>query len=122
MVQSLIERDHYGMRANAPLTAANLEGARMGAAKDTVALTFDQPVVWDEKLAGQFYLDGERAAVVSGAVSGNTLTLRLSGPSEASRITYLKEVDWSQEKLLTGANGMAVLTFANVPLGNEGKR
>jgi hypothetical protein len=25
-------------------------------------------------------------------------------------------VDWSQEKLLMGANGLAALTFANVPL------
>jgi hypothetical protein len=73
--------------------------------------------VWDEKLVRQFYLDGERASVVSGEVRGNVLTLRLSGPSAAARITYLKEVDWSQEKLLMGANGIAALTFANVQLG-----
>jgi hypothetical protein len=45
--------------------------------------------------------------------------LRLSGASSASRITYLKEVDWSQEKLLLGANGLAALTFANVELRVE---
>ena len=114
MVQPLIERDHYGRKVAGPLTAANLQRAVMGGARDLVELTFDQPVVWDERLAGQFYLDGERAAVVSGEARGNVLTLRLSGPSEATRITYLKEVDWSQEKLLFGVNGLAALTFANV--------
>lgn len=117
MVQPLIERDHYGRKAGGPLTAANLQRAALGGARDSVELTFDQPVVWDEKLVGQFYLDGERASVVSGEVRGNVLTLRLSGPSAAARITYLKEVDWSQEKLLMGANGIAALTFANVQLG-----
>jgi hypothetical protein len=116
MLQPLIERDHYGRKVAGPLTAANLRLAVMGVARDSVELTFDQPVVWDERVAGQFYLDGERAAVVSGEARGNVLTLRLSAPSGASRITYLKEVDWSQEKLLFGVNGLAVLTFANVPL------
>jgi hypothetical protein len=116
MVQPLIERDHYGRKVAEPLTAANLRRAVMRGARDTVELTFDQPVIWDEKLVGQFYLDGERASVVSGEVRGNVLTLRLSAPSGASRITYLREVDWSQDKLLMGANGLAALTFANVPL------
>ena len=119
MVQPLIERDHYGRRGDGPLTAPNLQTAVLGASRDTVSLTFDQPVVWDERLMGQFYLDGERAGVVSGAAKGNVLTLRLSGASSASRITYLKEVDWSQEKLLLGANGLAALTFANVELRVE---
>lgn len=82
-------------------------------------LRFDQPVVWDERVSGQFYLDGERAAVVSGTARGNELLLKLGGPSQASRITYLKEIDWNQDKLLVGVNGLAALTFANVALAVE---
>lgn len=119
MVQPLIERDHYGKRATGPLTAANLQSATLNAARDTVLLRFDQPVVWDERVSGQFYLDGERAAVVSGTARGNELLLKLGGPSQASRITYLKEIDWNQDKLLVGVNGLAALTFANVALAVE---
>lgn len=121
MIQPLIERDHYGKKAAGPLTAPNLRSAQWGASRDTVVLTFDQPVVWEDKLAGQFYLDGERARVVGGAVSGNVLTLTLAESSPAERVTYLKEIDWSQDTLLLGANGLAALTFANVPLGGPGK-
>jgi hypothetical protein len=49
-------------------------------------------------------------------VSGNVLTLRLKDPSAARKITYLKEMSWSQERLLVGGNGIAALTFCNVPL------
>ena len=29
---------------------------------------------------------------------------------------YLKESEWSQDKLLIGANGIAALTFCDVPI------
>jgi beta-glucosidase len=44
------------------------------------------------------------------------LTLKLKSPSSAAAITYLKEMRWKQELLLYGANGMAALTFCNVPI------
>jgi hypothetical protein len=44
------------------------------------------------------------------------MTLELSEPSAATKITYLKEVDWSQERLLKGRNGLAALTFCDVLL------
>ncbi|MEK0449312.1 MAG: hypothetical protein RL088_1580 [Verrucomicrobiota bacterium] len=116
MVQPIIERDHYGKKSAAPLTAPNLRTASLSAARDTVVLEFDQPVAWDDKLAGQFYLDGEKGKVASGSVAGTVLTLKLTEPTSAKKITYLKEIEWSQEKLLIGANGLAALTFANVPL------
>ena len=34
----------------------------------------------------------------------------------AQRITYLKESKWSQDTLLLGGNGLAALTFCDVPL------
>ena len=82
-------------------------------------LGFDQPVAWDDKLAGQFYLDGEKGKVATGSVAGTVLTLKLKEPSAATKITYLKEIEWNQDTLLTGTNGIAALTFCNVPLSNK---
>ena len=115
MVQPIIERDHYGVKPTKPITAPNLRKATY-ATKDTIALEFDQPVVWTDTLAGQFYLDGEKDKVASGSVTGNVLTLKLKEPFAAQKITYLKETAWSQETLLLGANGLAALTFCEVPL------
>ena len=44
------------------------------------------------------------------------VTLKLKETSAASKITYLKEMNWSQDKLLIGANGIAALTFCDVPI------
>jgi hypothetical protein len=115
MVQPIIERDHYGFKPTKPITAPNLRKATY-ATKDTIALEFDQPVVWADALAGQFYLDGEKDKVASGSVTGNVLTLRLKEASAAQKITYLKETAWSQDTLLNGANGIAALTFCEVPV------
>jgi hypothetical protein len=117
MVQPIIERDHYGLKPTKPITAANLRKATY-ATQDTIALEFDQPVVWADGLAGQFYLDGEKDKVASGSVTGNVLTLTLKGKeaSAAQKITYLKETAWSQDTLLNGANGLAALTFCEVPI------
>ena len=117
MVQPIIERDHYGLKPTKPITAANLRKATY-ATQDTIALEFDQPVVWADGLAGQFYLDGEKDKVASGSVTGNVLTLKLKGKeaSTAQKITYLKETAWSQDTLLNGANGLAALTFCEVPI------
>jgi hypothetical protein len=65
------------------------------------------------------YLDGKKDQVASGAVAGNVLTLKLKEPSTATKITYLKEVAWNQDNLLNGVNGLAALTFCNVPLQSE---
>ena len=47
-------------------------------------------------------------------LSGNVLTLKLSAASTATKLTYLKETAWSQDKLLLGTNGIAALTFCDV--------
>jgi L-glyceraldehyde 3-phosphate reductase len=43
------------------------------------------------------------------------------GASEtpAQKITYLHEMSWSQERLLVGANGIAALTFCDVPIRSK---
>lgn len=116
-IQPLIERDFYGKVPTAPITPPDLLRATLiGGANPAIALEFDQPVVWTDALAGQFYLDGEKGRIASGTVAGNVLTLTAKEASAAKRITYLKEVAWSQDTLLIGANGIAALTFCEVPI------
>ena len=120
MVQPQIERDHYGKVPATSINPPNLRTAAFaGGAKDSITLEFDQPVVWADTLAGQFYLDGEKGQVVSGSVTGNVLTLKLKEASAAKKITYLKEITWNQDTLLNGANGLAALTFCEVPLAGK---
>ena len=114
----LIERDNYGKAPTASITAPNLKQASFaGGAKDTIVLEFDQPVVWKDALISEFYLDGANGVVASGSVSGNVMTLKLKAPSAARKITYINETNWSQDKLIIGANGIAALTFADVEIG-----
>ncbi len=122
LLQPLIERDNYGKVSTASITAPNLKRAYYtSGAKIAIALEFDQPVVWKEALAGQFYLDGAADPGVSGEVSGNVVTLKLPATSAAKKITYLKEMHWSQDKLLLGANGIAALSFADVEIASSAK-
>jgi len=54
--------------------------------------------------------------VATGVLSGNVVTLELKEPSNATKITCLKETAWSQEKLVIGASGIAALNFCDVVL------
>ncbi len=117
LVQPLIERDFYGKKVTAPLTAPNLKKAYFTSdAKNEIALEFDQAVVWDDALIKEFYLDGVKELVASGSVSGRVVTLKLEKVSVAQKITYLQEMSWSQKRVLRGANGIAALTFCDVPI------
>lgn len=117
LIAPLVERDHYGKRFAQAIAPPNLvRAARASAIPDTITLEFDQPIRWDDALAGQFYLDGEKDAVASGRAVGNVLTLRLKAPLRARTITYLDSRQWSQKTLLRGENGLAALTFCEVPI------
>lgn len=119
LMQPQIGRDRYGKIPAVSITPPNLVRAYFaGGGKDAITLEFDQSVVWADTLAGQFYLDGEKDKVASGSVAGNVLTLKLKEASTAQTITYLKELDWSQDTLLNGANGIAALTFCEVPIAD----
>jgi len=75
-IQRLLERDFYGGQVDGPITSPNLVRAYYAhAARRSIALEFDQPVVWDDLLASQFYLDDAEGIVFSGAVTDNVLTL-----------------------------------------------
>jgi hypothetical protein len=117
LIAPLVERDCYGRDFRNAITPPNLVRAIFAEGKrDVIALEFDQPVKWDDSLAGQFYLDGEKGKIISGGVAGNVLTLKLAAPSNAKTITYLDSAAWSQKTLLRGTNGIAALTFCEVPL------
>jgi hypothetical protein len=119
LIQPLIERDCYGAKVAESITAPNLKQAYYtSTAKDAIALEFDQPVIWLDSLAGQFYLDGENDKVAAGAVNGNVVTLKLKAPARAGKITYLKEMNWNQNDLVFGTNGIAALTFCDVAIDN----
>jgi hypothetical protein len=121
LVQPLIERDFYGGSnsgsVTSSITSPNLKRAFFTSnAKNEIALEFDQTVVWDESLINEFYLDGAKEMIALGTLSGNVVTLKLKERSSAQKITYLKEKSWSQKRLLKGNNGLAALTFCNVPI------
>jgi hypothetical protein len=120
LVQPQMERDLYGKVFASTVNPPNLLQAGYVAGKrDEIALQFDQPVKWKDELATQFYLDGGKGQVASGSVAGKVLTLKLKEASTATKITYLKEVGWNQMTLLEGANGIAALTFCDVPLAGH---
>jgi hypothetical protein len=54
--------------------------------------------------------------VASGSAKGAVVTLKLRAPSEAKTLTYIDSATWSQDRLLRGANGIAALTFCDVPI------
>ena len=122
LIQPLVERDFYGRNTTRPITPPNLQQASFtSSSKDAVALEFDQPVIWNDSLANEFRLDGIKGKVASGFVSGNILTLRLKEQLIATMISYLDEMEWNQDKLLIGKNGIAALTFCNVPILDKKK-
>lgn len=117
MVQPLIERDLYGQAPTGSITPPDLKHAYFTSdAKDAIALEFDQPVIWKDALASEFYLDGQSGVVVSGVAAGNVLTLTLKQASTAGTITYLDSKSWRQDRLIDGANGIAALTFCEAPI------
>jgi hypothetical protein len=71
---------------------------------------------WDPVLASQFYLDGEKGKITSSSASGHVVRLQLTATSAARKLTYLDSQSWSQSQLLRGENGLAALTFCEVPI------
>ena len=112
LICPLVERDNYGKAAATSITPPNLKRAYYASdKKDEIVMEFDQPVKWDNALASQFYLDGEKGKVASGAAAGNVVRFKLTAASTARKLTYLDSSSWSQDKLLRGENGIAALTF-----------
>jgi hypothetical protein len=117
LIGPLVERDNYGKTFDKAITPPDLKRAYYtGGKKDEIALEFDQPMAWNNSLASQFYLDGEKGQVASGAVSGKVIVLKLAAAATARTVTYLDSKAWSENNLLVGENGIAALTFCDVPI------
>ena len=116
LIAPLIERDHYNVKPATSITPPNLQHAHLSTDRRNLVLGFDQPVIWDNRLASQFFLDGEIAELDSAAVTGNSLTLKLATPSSAKTLTYLDSKAWKPDNVLRGTNGIAALTFCEVPI------
>jgi hypothetical protein len=120
LIFPLVNQHSYGVRLKQPVSAPDIKDVYYTTAdKDEIALVFDQDVTFEQEAIGRFYLDGEDGKVVSGDVSGNILTLKPAAPSAAKTVTYIKGGVWRQESpIVWGANGVAALTFCEVPIGS----
>ena len=117
LIVPLVERDNYGKVFDKSVTAPDLKRAYYTSAKrDEIVLEFDQPMAWGDALVSEFHLDGKKGSVVKGAASGNTVKLTLASATAAKTITYLVDKKWDPKNLLYGQNGIAALTFCEVPL------
>jgi len=117
LIEPLVARDHYGKIPTSSITPPNLRRASIaGSAGDEIVLEFDQPVVWNASHESQFSLDGVKGQVVSGTAAGSRVTLKLASACTARTISYVDGAAWSQAALLRGANGIAALSFCDVPL------
>ena len=117
MICPLMERDLYGKSFLTSITPANLLKASFSnSEKSEIKLVFDQEVKWANTLITQFYLEGISGELISGSVANNIITLKLKNSSNAKTITYLESKSWNGNNLLQGVNGIAALTFCNVPI------
>jgi hypothetical protein len=120
LMTPLVERDNYGKVFDKPISPPDLtKAAYTSDRKDEIALEFDQPVTWRDSLTSQFYLDETAGQVASGTASGRVITLKLKAPATAGKITYLKDRSWREDNLLYGTNGIAALTFCDVPISGK---
>lgn len=87
--------------------------------RDELILEFDYNINWSDSLVSQFHLDGEPNQVVAGSANGGRITLKLKGPTKSTTVTYLDSANWSPDNLLYGQNGLAALTFCDVPIEPE---
>jgi hypothetical protein len=117
LIEPVLARELYHREFDQPVTPPNLQRACFGnAERSEVVLEFDMPMVWSERLVSQFHLDGGTGQVVDGSAEGKTLRLRLQGPTSSPWVTYLDSANWNPDNLLYGTNGLAALTFCEVPL------
>ncbi len=118
LIGPLLDEDHYGEVPGVDITAADLQKAYFTTAAQTeIALEFGQNMAWNPGAPGLIFLDGVAGNVASGSATGNVIKLQLTAASSAATITYLKgAVSWNQANILYGSNGIAALTFADVPI------
>jgi hypothetical protein len=122
MILPLVQQKIYGKAPTAILTPPNLQSAQwIGTDRKTIELEFDSEILWNDGCNNQFYIGKQRLEVESGSANGRKMVLQLKASVESespspAEITYLDSSAWSQDRLLVGANGLAALTFSDVPI------
>lgn len=117
LIFPVIERDHYQRKFPAPVTPPNLEQARfLDAEHRSIELEFDQPVVWRKDVAENLWLDGKRIGSADGISIAKRLILKLKAATSAATIGYVDGDSWNPDHVLRGVNGLAALTFWEVPI------
>jgi autotransporter-associated beta strand protein len=119
----LVRQDYYGVVPAASVTAPNLQRAWFPtAARNEVALEFDQPMNWNSVSATNYYFNKVMGKVASGSALGRVVKLQLNSAIPATAtIDYLEDDLWNFSEpissLLAGTNGIAALTFSDEPIG-----
>ena len=113
-----VNKYNYGIESKIPLTPPNIQSVSYTSArKDEITLVFDQNVKWEDEVARRFYLDGAAHELTTIGGTGKTITLKLTGPSTAKTLTYIKGGKWRQEDaIIQGVNKIAALTFCEVSI------
>ena len=120
LLNPLIDDQLYHRHSDGPSTPPNLQRACFTTEqRDELVLEFDSAIVWSDALTSQFHLDGESKSIASGSASGPCITLKLKNPSKAKTVTYLDSANWNPDNLLYGQNGLAALTFCEVPIETD---
>lgn len=120
LIAPAIRHHIYHDRVERPFTPPNLLRAFFSNdRRDEIILEFDSDIEWHDAVRNQFYLDGDANLVTSGSADGTQLTLRLKTPSQAGEVTYLDSAAWNPDNLLYGRNGIAALTFCDVPISAD---
>jgi hypothetical protein len=117
-IAPLVDHELYQPAVGKSVAAPNLLSVRFATvARDQLLLEFDQPMLWSDTLAKEFRLDGKPGQVERGGAEGRLVRLQLTAASDARRISYLDSAAWNPDNLLVGENGLAALTFWEVPIG-----
>ncbi|MBL8027210.1 MAG: T9SS type A sorting domain-containing protein [Fibrobacteres bacterium] len=123
----LAAKDFYGSKDTVGITAPAIKEVKYrNSNKSEIGLVFDQPVLWPADLAGQslknyIYLDGVAGQIDSGRVFGNEVVLYLKNSSNAAKLTYLPNANYTngsvyQGPYLLNSRGVAALTFDGVTI------
>jgi len=121
----LVGQDFYGIIPGMSVTApALLRAYYTTSARTEIALEFDQDMSWSSFSLPNYWLDKVGGKVASGnvdAVNKKLVKLQLSSAgTTTSTLDYLEDAHWSYTEsvssLLYGANAIAALTFADVPI------
>ena len=114
----LINKYSYGEESQEPVTPPDIQSVSYTSERrDEIKLTFDQDVKWSDEVARQFYLNDDSAELNAIGGAGRIITLKLSRPSTAKNLSYIRGGKWRQEEaIIWGSNGIAALTFCEVPI------